>query len=217
MVFLGPRVKQASSQSTRAFYEYLPPDSSLSPEYADLISERYRGRINSVYTLRSKIRNPISFISLSDQFRIMIYKIPLKRDVSFINNVKTLKGGSGMTVMVTYLVMESQMFKLRYAQGEVGSVSGLFLNLDGEDISPLVRNDSCIYYRLSCKNLSLRYGQNGPVDLFIENTGRAFDRYFPLEVLLMKRNQAAFLMLMTPANITIHKPVLYNLVRGENY
>lgn len=59
-------------------------------------------------------------------------------------------------------------------------------------------DDSVISYTLKCKNLSVRYGNNDPIDLYIKADQNFQDTGVPISILFYKRNKKLYLMLLSP-------------------
>ena len=71
-------------------------------------------------------------------------------------------------------------------------------------------------YHLRCKNFSLRYGENNPVDIFVKGKEGSLGRtpVIPMDILFLRRQKNVFLFVLTPRNDDYDVPaeLLYRII-----
>jgi hypothetical protein len=70
-----------------------------------------------------------------------------------------------------------------------------------------------------CDNLSIRYAKNDPIDIFVLGQEKLLGAatIVPMDLLFLKRDDALYLLIMTPngPRLTIPPDLLYNVVKGN--
>ena len=217
--FLSYKIKFAFSGNKKALTEHLPSEYSLKKEDSNLISEKYRSslKVNEVY--RSKVRNPISLVYFGQEYNLIIYKIDLIKDISlkfiFNTEIKSVDQSTGYTYSI---IGQNIYFNFKYKAGLIQPVSKIFLTLSGDSLQTVCENDSILSYHLLCNNFSIRYAEKGPIDIFVGGKDRSLwtTTLIPMDLLLLKRNSAIYLLVMTPNNpkSNISHDLLYDVIMG---
>src|SRR6478672_10731740 len=104
VILIGYKIVGGFLQNARAFDEDLPSGFTLNPDILSLISKKYKDKIKVDVVLRSKVRNPISFITIDNDYRMIIYKIDVSsnKSIDSIINFKNLstERSTGITYSV---------------------------------------------------------------------------------------------------------------------
>jgi len=148
--------------------ETLPLTYSFTSEDSSLIATKYRNRIDVVEVNNSKLRNSIATLRFDNSFNIIIYKINTEKEFSMqrilhIENTRThISNGYVYT-----LIGRDIIYNLWYKNGITKPIQTIFLSYSGDSLQTGVMNDSIVSYHLLGKNVSVKYSQDEPVDLFI--------------------------------------------------
>jgi hypothetical protein len=90
------------------------------------------------------------------------------------------------------------------------------MTLKGDSLVNVVSTDSILSYHLLAANVSIRYSNDAPIDILAIGEEEILGRtsMFPLDILLMRRNDSVYLFLMTPNNSRSAVPadLLYSIV-----
>lgn len=219
IIFLGNRINIAFSQNRLGLNEQLPASYSLSSEDSSLIAINYRRQIKVNQVYKSKLRNPVSLVYFGKEYQLIIYKIDLFKDISLKNlfhiQIKSMDQSTG----ISYLIVDHNLFfNFKYKAGLIPTVSKIFFTLSGDSLQTLSESDSMISYHLLCNNFSLRYSEQGPVDIFVagKERGLGTTTQISMDLLFLNRNHAVYLLIMTPkdSKSTIAPDLLYNIVTG---
>jgi hypothetical protein len=195
--------------------ELLPSSNILPSDYLNLISEKYRDSIEVTETVNSKVRAPVSVFRVN-KFHIAVYKINLTSNEPITNTLHEEFRLIKQSDLTTYRhVNISANCHLKYKAGGVDSISNIFLSLSGNSIRTLLSTDLIRAYHLDAEGVSIRYGQNARIDIVIE-TGVGVVS-IPMELLLLKKNNTVFLLVLCPDDISKDFPdlSLYNLISKE--
>ncbi len=150
---------------------------------------------------------------------IIIYKIDLIKDGLLKDVLHTNIESVDRTTGTVYTVINhNNFFQFQYQVGSAQPVSNIYLTLAGDSLKNLVQNDSVMSYHLLCKNFSIRYNKDGPIDLFVvgQEGMLATTTIIPMDLLFLKRDGAIYLLIMTPNDpkSPIPPDLLYNVVTG---
>jgi hypothetical protein len=213
--YIGNKIYQAFKSNERAFAEDLPITYKMPKEDSALILAKYYDRIKVIQVRNSKVRNHVSQLIFDDKYPLFIYKIDSTgilslRDSFIIENIKTDR-----TTGITYNILDNGFYKFQYKAGTVGNPSFLYLTVVGDTIQQFVRNDSIVLYNLVCQNMSIRYNEDDPVDIFIEGKQKGFYTLrIPMSILFLKRKKNTYLLVLTTdsSNLSLPSGILYSIV-----
>ncbi len=200
----------------------LPLASVLPPEDSTLISERYKNNISVNEVIQSKNRNPIALTFFDSSYNLFIYKIDLLNKIEHIGKlVGIFKDKSKVSYGYAYSELNNKNdlpFQLKYVVDSIHSAANILLRFDSDTTQLIIKNDSIIYYHLSCNSLSLGYSNQPTVDLLFEAKNEMFRKgMISTDVLFIKRNDTAYFLMMTPNNIANYIPslLLYDIVMSK--
>lgn len=197
----------------------LPLTQTITSENSSLISKKYISRVRSHENINSKIRSPVSFLYVDNRYHLVIYKIDSVANMTLPALLQTKVEGVERTDGETYTIIDFNGFS-RFEWRPVRSrvVSKIYFTLAGDSLNNVVANDSIISYNLLCKNFSIRYTGQGPIEVFMVGEDRPLGSIAisPSDILFLKRGSAVYLMVMTPAGTKSRIPpdLLYNIVVG---
>ena len=161
----------------------------------------------------------MSFLYFDDTYHLVIYKIDSTGGKSLSNLLEVKTGNSKRTDNVVYSAIEFNGFsKLQWRPVRPRAVSKIHVILGGDSLVRVAANDSIVSYHLLCQSLSIKFSPDGPVEVNMIGEDRPFGRtaVSPVDLLFMKRNEAVYLLIMTPASTdrNISADLLYNIVLG---
>lgn len=218
MIWLIIKIVIGFKQNATAIEEYLPATYIITSENSTLFAEKYFDKIEIIKVNNSKVRNPISIFLFNKKYHIVTYKINLLKDESLQKIIHTKEKSVDVTLGYSYnTIGKDIVYQLKYKAGTTKPVTDIYFSMAGNSLQQVVNNDSIISYHLSCKNISVKYGDKEPVDLLIVGEEKPFGQtsVIPLEILFLKRNQNIYLLIMTPKNENdaIQSDLLYQLIR----
>ena len=214
------KIYQGFSKNQMAFEEDLPSTYKLSSEDSNLISYNYRHKLKVIEVFGSKVRNPISMISIDENYRLIIYKIGSANSLLLNDILHTEIKNGNLSTGYTYTVLSNNIpYKFQYKSGIERKGTKIYLTVDGDSLNTFKQNDSIVSYNLICKNISIRYGQNAVVDIFIESKKRSFvnSQNIPVSILFCRRSNNIYLLLLSSdkPNSPIPNNLLYDMVTGN--
>jgi hypothetical protein len=219
VTYLGFKIVAGFSENAKALGEGLPATYSLSPEHASLISKKYLDKIRVTKVLQSKVRNPISLLSFDSSYSIVICRINLIKHESLESIVNIKLKNIDRSVGYSYNIIGHSAFRFQYKSGEIQPASQIQLTFFGDSLQTTAKSDSLVSFSLLCKNLSIRYGEDDPIDIYVETKSIFLNSaYTPMNILFLERDKKAYLLLMTPNDKkgSISPNKLYDIVMGNN-
>jgi hypothetical protein len=209
------KVVNAFHSNEEALEDLLPSTYIMNNEDSNLFSEKYKSSLK-VIEVRQTSERKITMLSVDSNFNLLILKLKLGADTLLTRFAKIAISDSKSGIGYTYHNIENLGYKFQFKSGQVAIASKIYLTFFGDSIHNVIRNDSIINFRLLCGNISLRYGLNEPADIYITREEENLKEFslIPMDVLLLRRNGALYLMILTKQkNIYIPPLALYNLIR----
>jgi len=201
--------------TNRSFKEDLPSTYQLPAEDSLLIRDLYRDKINVNVIHNSKVREPISMLFFDQNYHIIIHKIKLARDIPLQSIFHTqIKNARRSTGIPYNLYGDHIFFYFQCKTGLTHPVSEVYLTLSGDSLKTIAENDSIAAYHLLCKNLSVRYEENGLVDIFVIGKENILGApIIPMDILFLRRQKNLYFLLLTPKsqNKVVPPELLYNI------
>lgn len=182
----------------RSFSEDSMMNKSISKEYADLFRDEYKSKIDTGVTYFSKVRHPVTTLSLDKNYPLLIFKMDLTRDVSLPDVITEVsKEYPSPNTGIVYNLIRERLFNLIYLSGKPSFSDSIYFYVQGDSIKTVVSNDSMVGYHLYCRNFSLAYKKDGIKDIAAYNEGFEVFRKFPVNLLFLKRDKALYFLLMS--------------------
>jgi len=181
----------------------LPSKYVLSKQDSELVSSSYWNQLKVDEVYQSKIRGPISRLIFDGKFYLVIHKMNLHAINRFKDFFYVENKSASETNGVTYRVMGNPSFYFTWKGGLLNPASKIYFGVDGDSLRTVTQNDSILSYHLFCKNFSLCYSKDEPIDFFFQGKGNAEglnSEPVSLDILFLKRNQELYLLFMTPIN-----------------
>lgn len=223
LIWLVIRVAIAIRQNASALSEVLPESHVIPSEDSSLLPVNTRSRIEVIQINNSKVRSPISVLRFNKSFNLLTYKIDLAKSSPLKTLLHVSVSSSNTSVGYSYGVISSDViYQLDYLAGKPKPAQDIYLTLAGDSLQTVFENDSMISYHLNCKNFSIKYDRNDPVDLFVESEEKPFEaaNQIPTDLLFLERGKKIYLLIMTPKDFksSIPADLLYQIVSGNvNY
>lgn len=195
-IFIVIKVIGLAVVTIKAQKQRLPSTYSLRPEDSMLFNEENRRKLAVIEIQNSTVRQPVSFITYDGEYSLILCPLntsPYNLNKNFVVEEKSTDVSNG----VPYAVVDNNAFKFKYALNDNVAVSQVYFTLQGESIQQLLQNDSMVCYGLRCRELSVRYGKEDAVDLYVKA-----DKYFstgvPLTVLFYRKKGRFYFLLLSP-------------------
>jgi hypothetical protein len=203
------------SATNEAMRQRLPSTYQLRLEDSLLFNEANRRKLTTIEVQNSTLRHPISLITYADEYSLIVHPldIALKSLTKGFIHVQN-ESMKDVSTGVPYAIVDNNAFKFRYSVKANGAVSQVYLTLHGDSVHQIMQNDSMVCYGLQCKDLSVRYGEDKPIDLHVKA-----DKYFsagvPLSILFYKKSNRLYFLLLSPnKKRNIDPQLLPSLVLG---
>src|ERR1700733_10508673 len=126
-------------------------------------------------------------------YQLFIFKIDTSGRLSFKNGFNLENANVLPTTNVVYSTIFSEPYELDYKSFPVPAASSIYLTISGDSMQLQERNESLIAYTVVCKNLSIRYSQKDPIDIYLEGKERFFyTTPVPLNILFLERKKSTY-------------------------
>ena len=200
--------------------DILPLTFILSREDSSLIASSYRSKLQVAKVYHFKGNEPVSIINFDNKYKLITYKINLITKNSLSDVISSENESVDRSTGYVYSIIENEIpFRFQIKDPRGLPVSKIYVTLAGDSIKDVIKNDSIYSFHLLCDNFSIRYGPASPVDIFLigQERGLGFTTVIPLDLMFLKRNNAIFLLVMTPMDLKsgIRPELLYNIVAGK--
>jgi hypothetical protein len=222
IVWLIIRLTIGIKQNKNAFEEDLPLTYSMSLDDSSLFAGNVRNKFEVVEIRNSKVRPPISILLYDKKYHLVTYKIPTANTIYPLSKLLQVsnKGNSTSTGYSYSLIGKDIIYQIKYIAGKPEPAQQIYLTLSGNSIQTVVSTDSIISYNLKCRNLSIKYDNKAPVDMFVTGKKRplGITTIIPMDILFLKREGFIYFMMMTPQSNETNIPanLLYNIVTNNS-
>ncbi|WP_431215932.1 hypothetical protein ACQ86N_15525 [Puia sp. P3] len=194
-------IVNAFKDLSKSSEEDLPASYKITPEDSSLFNCQYWTQLRADEIVNSKVRYPISFLFFGNDYELITYRMDLEEDIQLGQLIEMENKYVTSTARHTYNnITHNKFFNFCYLAGGSKPVSKLFMTLYGDSIVTTRKNDSLVSYHLICKNFSIRYAEDAPKDIFFVGVEGFLDitKLVPLNISLLKRGKALYLLLMAP-------------------
>jgi len=198
--------------------DYIPPTYLLINDDSVVVSPKYLSNLRVREITHNKNRNPISLLEFDTTYDLVIYRIDLKKSAPFSTIFTSKIKDEDESVGITYNVIASSLHTMYVSEQATRPVSVLYTTFYGSPLGTVQKSDSLLCYYLQCKNLSVRFAKNAPVDILLKSEGGGFNYgSLPLSVLFLQKNNAVYLVTLSPmkAGGSMDRNLLYNIVTGN--
>jgi hypothetical protein len=192
------KIPKGIKQNFQAFDEDLPPTYVLTKDDSILIKEHEKGKISVSEIRHSKVRGPVSVLTFDSLYWIYTYKIDLKDDVQLTKIFRQEIRSVDRSVGYTYNIIDnSSYYRFQYKAGSVNSASQIYFTISPDSLITAKNNDSILAYHALCRNLSIRYEEKDPIDIFVVggNAGFAATQLIPMDILFLQRHNSLYFFL----------------------
>jgi hypothetical protein len=171
-------------------------------EYLKLF--RKDDRLSLDNTAISNTRNPISTFFYDQKFCINIYKIANLNNLPLTEIMVETNVDQHMTYHFTFHVLDRvDNNNIEYKSGTQDKISKIYLNLFGDQIQTIKKNDTLAYYYSNIRNFFIKYQLQGVQDFWGSVNDNHSWRKFPIEIIFLKHHESLYLILMTAKNENI--------------
>jgi len=215
--YVGMKVVSGIMDAQNSNAELYPFTHSFPPEDSSLFAKKYLNKIDVDEIAHMSGRGPISLFTFEKKEEIIVYRIDLLKDTGLSNVLNLSRKSSSETVRMSYMPVKFDNFTFECHVAQLLPVHRIFISFSGELIGR-IENDTVLSVQSKSRNFSVKYTEEGPVDILIE--GRLHLPFFqasvPMNLLLLRRGTAVFLFLMAPLDgrSSLDPGLLYNIVMG---
>ncbi len=203
------------------FDEYKPPTYFLSAKDSNLVSPRYRRKMEVIEVRNSTVRAPISFVRIQNLFHLAMYKIDVQRDLPLDSIIHEQGIDFGETKGELYSVYSrSGHYTFKCLTGRTKPVSKIIFAANTKLLTKKAINDSIVNYQFVSSGFSIRYGKDEPVDISIVTRREGLlgaSQKMAMDLLFLKRDGAVYLLLLTADDpkASVYPGMLYDIVEGK--
>lgn len=218
IIYLALFVIQGINQSREIFNNNLPETYNLTQEDSSIFLSAYRSKLKPIITYNSKLRNSITQISYEDEYKIYKYKIDLEEDIPLSKILKTEVRSVSQTDSKSYLMISKTPYNYMVLGVKPEPVKNIYLTFQGDSITTIRRNDTIASFHLICNNLSIKYQEDAPIDIFFSGKPGPFGSYgaVPIDIIFLKRKKSIYFLLMLSKNSgSIPGDLLYNIINKQ--
>lgn len=218
IIILVVKIRVAYIATQHALEEDLPTTFTMLKEDSLIIKKEHINKIKVIQIRNSTTRRPVSELLFDNKYSLFIYKIDTIGALLLKDSLNIKEKSVYRTTGIVYTFFDKNFYKFQYKTGTIPHSSFIYLTMAGDSIQQYIKNDSIVGYDLSCKNLSIRYGEHEAIDIYIEAKENIFKSYkIPMSFLFLKRQKETFLLIMTTNNYDEYLPkdLLYSLINTE--
>ena len=202
------KIVEGFNDLDKASKETLHVTYSFPKEYSSLFPTEMKQKLIGIKVFNSKVRNPIIAANLDNKFSIILYKLDLNTEQALRNIVNVNETTVERTTGITYSVIDLDNFKLQFKSGGEMLSTNIQLTLAGDSIDKKLIGDSIVAYNLFCKNFSIRYDKNQPIDILFDSDYSWFrKKSTPVLISFKKQSTDTFLIMVTSIDINRKVPL----------
>ena len=184
-----------------------------------LIGKRYLPHMKTIIVANIDGRAPFSAYSVDSNYEMTISEIGVTAAFTLKDSFRTKEKNDFQTNGVVYFpfTLRSQDYiKLRIRRPE--PASRIWMTICGDSMSSQI-SDTLISYSLLCSSFAIRYNETGTIDIIGcgDNWHEKRPRPFPLDLILLKRDNHLYLLTLVPkeSDRLIPMEVLDDIIHGE--
>jgi len=171
--------------------------------------------------IKSNYRNEIRSFEYRNKYKITFIKIDLNKDIPLKQLIKYRDKYSSETTMHPYHVMSSATYDFSIIAEKINKVDNIIFSLYGnaKDIQTDIYNKNFISYYLLTKDLSIRYGEDAPVDIFFggKETFLSIRKKYPLMISFYKIHKSLYILFLIPKEDELNKERnLFKKIMNDN-
>ncbi|MEO3405371.1 hypothetical protein AAFN85_15785 [Mucilaginibacter sp. CAU 1740] len=191
---------------------------TIPPKYLKLFNDPSKLKLDK--TMVSRDRNPVSLFDYGKQFSICVYQIDAPQNINLKKITTLTSDDTRPTDFYLFNIADAfTKYDLLYRTGPQDKVSGIFLNLFGNNTTEIANNDSLVYYYSEANNFYIKYQKNGVQDFCMEVKYEYEEERIKIssEIMIKKFNKAIYLIILTANNeiAKIKQGTLFELTKGD--
>jgi len=218
LILILTRVKKGLSDMQKSFDDDLTATYSLPSKDSEIIVKSSWDKLKIKETMNFRNRPPVSQLIYDDKYILAITTINSKKDDLLRDAVTDTLLNAERTVGEVYSIVNlTNSFQIQFRSQPVRTPSHVFLTLSGDSVT-ILKTANSIRYHLLCKDFSVRYEDDAPIDIYASGKEVGFKKkLISLDLLLLKRREQIYIMLMTPTetDAQISPDLLFSLIRTD--
>jgi len=191
-------LEKALIANSKAAMEIDKVEKATPAEYLSLFRTEYLNSIDTGLTYLSRVRTPVSNITLDKKYSVWIFKLNIDSQHSPLRSIITvLFKSSNPMVKTPYNFLKTDIFRLYYLAGKQMISDSIYFQLKADSVNGTAINDSVFEIYAVCRNFSLRYRKEGTSDVIGYNEGLYISRKFPANFLFLRKQHALYFLIMS--------------------
>jgi hypothetical protein len=164
---------------------------SIPSEFMNLFNDR--NIFKNAFTELSTVRYPISYFDYdNNKYSIVVTKINSIKNILLDTLIKEEFNNENIDERGGYLMVSQFRYNLYYLPKSL-KASNILLDLNGDSITSVIKNDTVKSYYFKMKSFSLKYEKSSLDDLF----GIAHGTNVPAYIVFLKRNESLYFIFMS--------------------
>jgi len=201
-------MRDSFTKATQAATLDLPSTYQLTTEDSSLIPKSNLKKVYVEQICRNEVRQPISILTIDSEYNLLMYKINISSNLPISNLLQISSKDQQPTPGYSYRTISFGPQEL-FFRGPVSmadsieKASKVYVSLFATNIPKIfIQNDSLIVLYLKCRTFSLKYSQNGLVDIYgrINKEREDVIDAVPINVLFLKRGTSLYFCLASSDN-----------------
>lgn len=192
-----------TKQDQNSYYEEKTKDGitfkKVLPNDYLLVSKKIHAPLDFKDCIFSKTREPIAILK-NTEYYIFLYRLPIHTQQLIKNIIHEDFRGNDYTYNTSYWALldnniqdETSSYNIIYKQGgPQKNGSGIFLDVDGTNITTYKKNDSIAEYKLYPKSFSIRYGKTYPKDFYCSIADSKLIGTLPFVIMFIKQGDSIY-------------------------
>jgi hypothetical protein len=178
-------------------------------------SDSTNGEIYFKQTTEFKHRNSVSNFTYQKRYHFQVYKIDSSYTLSLNKDLLESNTNTDEPIYAVYSLQKENNINYSY-KGSVAKPGKIYLDIFGNNISKIIKNDTIACYYAMMRNFSIRFNKDAKPDIYGSTIESMFSKnYQPIEILFFKRRYDLYLLIMSKADKNYQKGTLLNLIKGH--
>lgn len=173
---------------------------TISKEDSAIFSATTLQQLQVEFGLQNNYR-VVSFCLLNKQYQMILAEADLKSSISLHDSVHVTEGSARQTDFEPYRPEElKDRGEFLFRLATLRSIDNMFITYSGDKIENVVSNDSLLQFHVVCKNFSIRYAADSPVDILLTNENHSIfsEKKMHLDVIFYKHQGKVYFLFLTP-------------------
>lgn len=201
VLYIIVKVVEGFSKLEQSNKDDLPIGFNISSEDSNCFNKTAWRTLKVVKTLPSKVRYPVSLLTYNDKYYLIITRYTNKNiEEPIKNTILFEKQDVDRSVGLVYNILELENLNFQFKSGYVRPCSNVIFLSNTDLYSSRIINEKSIIYHLYTNKVGIKLHEEGPVDLFLEQSNESSDTKIPVEVSVIKRKNFVYFLFIINKN-----------------